>query len=82
MLAAVNFDYEPRFETDEIRNKASNGNLAAKFETLKPPIAQGVPQFALSVGHPRAQGTRGQNALALPLSLYGRGRPRAKRTAG
>ena len=50
MLAAVQFNDKPGFETYKIRDIGPNRLLAAEFESRELPAAQGKPQLALHVG--------------------------------
>ncbi len=52
MLTAINFNNKACLEAHEVRCKSPDRNLAAEFETLKSSVAEGVPQFALGIGHP------------------------------
>ena len=47
MLASIELDDELCFEADEIGDVGSNGLLPAKFDSVKAPVAQRVPQLAL-----------------------------------
>lgn len=48
MLAAIEFDREPAFETGEVEDVARQAMLAAEFRA-KLPVAQSHPQLSLSV---------------------------------
>ena len=57
------------------------GTCRRNLKLCKPPIAQGVPQFALGVGHPRAQArARSDTLRAFPSPFTGEdGRERSER---
>ena len=55
MLPAVNFNDEAGTEADEIANEWAERHLATKLEIREAPITQGEPEFALGIGHLRAQ---------------------------
>jgi hypothetical protein len=58
VAAAVNFDYELRFEAKEIRDVRTYGILPAEFGAFKLPVAQMRPEFLLRVGARAAQASR------------------------
>src|SRR4029077_5885152 len=50
VLAAVDFDDDPLFEANEIKNKVLKGDLATKLEKRKAPVAKQSPHGGLGVG--------------------------------
>jgi len=50
MLAAVEFDDEPRFDARKVREVLTHGMLAAKLVASELAIAQSLPQRALGIG--------------------------------
>jgi hypothetical protein len=75
VLTAIDFDHEARFEADKVRDERTDRNLPAKLEARKSPIAQGKPQFALSIGHARTQFARPPTLLPVDWWFCGRTRP-------
>ena len=55
VLAAIDFNDQSRFETEEIRDVWPDRNLPTELEGCKPPILQGKPELALGIRHARAQ---------------------------
>jgi hypothetical protein len=49
MLVAIQFNDQFGLEAYKIGNVRSHGLLAAKFEAVKLPVAQGKPEFALDI---------------------------------
>ena len=50
MLTSVNLNYQPKFNTCEVGNKAANRMLAAKLVTGQTPVTQKSPHENLGVG--------------------------------
>ena len=47
VLAAINFEHQLGFETDEINDVGTNGSLAPKAPVFDPPITQQCPKVGL-----------------------------------
>lgn len=50
MLPTVHFDYQSRFQTDEVYNERPEGLLPAKLASAELPGPNRAPQNALGVG--------------------------------
>jgi len=50
MLTTIKLDNKFCFKTNKIHDIGANRLLAAKFESVKVPVAQCVPELSLDVG--------------------------------
>ena len=88
VLTAIEFDHEPVFHAEEVRNESADGLLSAELGTFKAPVAQVGPERAFRVGSRVAEvaraiphmrggvvpGNRHRPTLALTLALSRRER--------
>ena len=50
VIASVNFDHQSLFNTCKVNNKASDGVLTAKFQSIASPVTQYSPEQLFSLG--------------------------------
>jgi hypothetical protein len=56
MLAAVDFDDQPDFQTDEVRDESADGVLSSELPVEQAPVAHALPQRTFGIGLLPAQG--------------------------
>ncbi|GLQ10214.1 hypothetical protein GCM10007913_21460 [Devosia yakushimensis] len=86
VLAAVEFDDEMAFKTDEVRNEITDGQLAAEFEIREPPVAEEYPalgfRFGRLVTHGFGKATQPGQLCATPFGSGMTGRRPLTRPSG
>ena len=58
VLAAIDFNDQPLFETNEVKNVGPERMLAAEFQTADLSQAKHAPECAFGFGHGRAELSR------------------------